>query len=191
MSPGLHASPPPIGPTSGPLVARLAAALFLRRDFYQRAADDPGATGPAGAIVCLVALARESVVIYEISRVWRAWGLIVPILVLFALIAWLLIGAVAWVLTRPLQSPPPYRRLLRCLGFAQTPTMMLATLASVSDARIYLVAYAALMLWALAGVAVALQVAANTTRGRAALLAVPVFLVEFVLLAVSRYAMLG
>jgi Yip1-like protein len=182
---------PPIGPSSGPIAARIGAALFLRPDFYARAAADTAATGPAGAIVCLVALARESVVIYEVSQVSRVWGVIVPILVLLALIAWLLIGAVAWVVTRPLRSPPAFRPLLRCLGFAQTPTMMLATLASVSDPTVYLIAYAALMLWALAGVAVALRAAADTTTGWAALLALPVFMVEFVLLVASRYLMLG
>ncbi|HSP99571.1 MAG TPA: YIP1 family protein [Candidatus Dormibacteraeota bacterium] len=183
--------PPPIGPTSGPIVARIAAALFLRRDFYARAAADPRATGPAGAIVCLVALARESVVIYEVSQVSRVWGVIVPILVLLALIAWLLIGTVAWVVTRPLRTPPDFRRLLRCLGFAQTPTMMLATLASVSDPTLYLIAYAALMLWALVGVAVALRAAAETTTGWAVLLALPVFIVQFALLNLSRILLLG
>lgn len=184
-------SSPAIGPTSGPVVSRIAAALFLRRDFYERAAAETTATGPAGGIVCLVALARESVVIYEISQVWGAWALILPILVVLALLSWLLIGSAAWLVTRPLRTAPPFRRLLRCLGFAQTPTMMLATLASVSDSTLYLVAYVVIMTWAFAANVVALRAAADTTTGRAAVAAVPVFLVQFVLLLVSRYVVLG
>jgi hypothetical protein len=93
--------------------------------------------------------------------------------------------------TRPLRSPPAFRPLLRCLGFAQAPTMMLATLASMSDPTVYLIAYTVLMLWAFAGVAAALRAAAETTTGWAALLALPVFIVQFVLLVLSRYLTLG
>ena len=171
--------------------ARIGAALFLRRDFYERAATDTAATGPAGAIVALVALARESVVIYEISKVWQAWTVVMPILVVIALVSWVLIGAAGWLVTRFAGSPPSFARLLRCLGFAQTPTMMLATLASASDPRVYFVAYAALMSWIFAANVVALRAAAATTTGRALLLAVPVFLVQFALLLVSRVIVLG
>ncbi len=182
---------PTIGPTSGPLVSRLAAALTLRRDFYERAAGDATATGPAGAVVCLVALVRESVVIYEISQVWSAWTLILPILVVLALLAWLLIASTAWLATRPLHDAPAFRPLLRCLGFAQTPTMMLAGLASLSDPTLYLVAYFTLMAWVFAANVVAMRAAAQTSTGMAAVIAVPVFLVQFVLLLVSRYVVLG
>lgn len=181
----------PIGPTSGPVSARIGAALFLRRDFYERAAVDSAATGPAGAIVALVALARESVVIYEISQVWRAWTVVLPILALLALVAWVVIGAAGWLVTRVVAAPPPFPRLLRCLGFAQTPTMMLATLASASDPRVYFVAYAALMAWIFAANVVAMRAAAATTTARAVLLALPVFAVQFALLLLSRIVTLG
>ncbi|MFN8643042.1 MAG: YIP1 family protein [Candidatus Binatia bacterium] len=109
-----------------------------------------------------------------------------------ALLAWVLLGAVAWLATRPFFRPPPsFRRLLRCLGFAQAPTMLLALLAAASDPRVYLVAYFAVMGWAFAAVAVALRAATDTSSGRAALLAVPVFLAQFVLLLLSRYLLLG
>lgn len=183
---------PTTGPTSGPLLSRLAAALFLRRDFYARAAADATATGPAGAIVALSALIRESVVIYEIGQVWPAWAWVLPILAVVALVAWVLLAAVAWLLTRPLADPrPDLRRLLRCLGFAQAPTMLLSTLAAATDARLYLVAFVAVLAWAYAAVVVALRAAADTTTGRACLLALPVFLAEFVLLLLSRAALLG
>lgn len=188
----MTASAPTIGPTRGPLLSRVFAALTLRRDFYEAAAVDVSATGPAGAIVCLVAMLRESVVLYELSQVLRVWGLMLPVLAFLALGAWLLISAVAWLVTRPfVPSPPPFRRLLRCLGFAQTPTMMLATLAAVTDPTLYLIAYAALMTWVFAGIVVALRAAADTSTGRAVALALPVFVVQFVLLVLSRWVALG
>ena len=183
--------PAPIGPTTGPVAARIGAALFLRRDFYERAATETAGTGPAGAIVSLVALARESVVIYEISQVWRAWAVVLPVLVVIALLNWLLIGGAGWLVSRFVASPPSFGRLLRCLGFAQTPTMMLATLASASNQTVYLVAYSVLMGWIFAANVVAMRAAAATTTGRALLLAVPVFIVQFVLLLLSRYVVLG
>ncbi|MCW5954731.1 MAG: YIP1 family protein [Propionibacteriaceae bacterium] len=187
--------PPPapasVGPTSGPIAARVGAALLLRRDFYERAAADPTATGPAGAMVCLVTLARESVVIYELSQVEKLWGLILPVLVALALIAWLLLGSVAWLVTRLTASRPAFRRLLRCLGFAQTPTMLLATLAAASDPTLYLALYGLLMLWAFAALVVALRAAATVTTGAAIPLALPVFLAQLALLLLSRYVALG
>jgi hypothetical protein len=190
VSTGLR-PPSAIGPTSGPLAARLGAALTLRRDFYDRAASEAAATGPAGAVVCLVTLARESVVIYELSQVEKLWGLILPVLVVLALVAWLVLGVAAWAVTWPTATRPTLARLLRCLGFAQTPTLMLAGLAAAADPTLYIVLYVGLMLWAYAAVVVALAAAAATSLGRAALLAVPVFLVEWLLLLLSRYAALG
>lgn len=181
-----------IGPTRGPLLSRLAAALTLRRDFYRAAAEDRTATGPAGAIVSLVALLRESVLIWELSQVERLWGLILPVLVIVALVAWLLLGGVAWVLTRPgLAAPPDLRRLLRCLGFAQTPTALLATLAAFSDPIAYLIGYALVMLWTLAGLVVALQAATDLPLGAALLRAVPLLAVQGWLLVVGRQVALG
>jgi len=190
VSAGLR-TPTPIGPTTGPLAARLGAALTLRRDFYARAATEAAATGPAGAVVCLVTLGRESVVIYELSQVEKLWGVILPVLVVLALVAWIVLGAAGWVVTRLAATPPSFPRLLRCLGFAQAPTMMLATLAAAPHQALYLVLYLALMLWAYAAVVVALRAAAETSTGRAALFAVPVFFVEWLLLLLSRYAALG
>ena len=183
--------PSPIGPTTGPLAARLGAALTLRRDFYAQAAAESVATGPAGAVVCLVTLARESVVIYELSQVVQYWAIILPVLIVVALVSWVLLGAAAWLVTRVAAAPPGFTRLLRCLGFAQTPTMMLAALAAATDPTIYAILYFALMFWAYAAVVVALRAAAETSTDRAALFAVPVFLVEWLLLLLSRYAALG
>jgi hypothetical protein len=184
--------PATIGPTRGPLLSRIGAALALRPDFYAAAAADRTATGPAGAIVCVVAMLRESVVVYEISQIFASWGLILPILAFVALLGWLLIGAVAWIVTRPAATAATsYRALLRCLGFAQTPTMLFATLAAAADPTLYLILYAALTAWAFAAIVVALRAATATTTARATVLAVPVFLAQFAVLVASRVLVLG
>lgn len=177
---------PTIGPTRGPVVSRLAAALFLQRQFYEQAAAETTATGPAGAVLCLVALARESVTIYELAQVERVWGLAIPVVVIIALLSWLLMGATAWLVARPFVRPPvDFRRFLRCLGFAQTPTMLIA-FAYALDPALYLPAHVILIAWALAGIVVAMRAATAASTGRAILLALPVFVVQQLLLAVSR-----
>jgi hypothetical protein len=187
----VSAPPATVGPTRGPLLGRIGAALSLRPDFYAAAAADHTATGPAGAIVCVVAMLRESVVVYEISQVFASWGLILPILAVVAL-GWLLIGAVAWIVTRPAATAATsYRALLRCLGFAQTPTMLFAILAAAADPTLYLILYAALTAWAFAAIVVALRAATAASTARASVLAVPVFLAQFAVLVVSRVLVLG
>jgi hypothetical protein len=183
---GVTAPPPAIGPSRGPIVGRLAAALFLRREFYEQAAADPTATGPSGAALCLIALVRESVSIYELAQVERVWGLALPVVVILALLSWLLMAAAAWLVARQVVRPPvDYRTFLRCLGFAQAPTMLIA-FAYVLDPALYLAAHVLLIAWALAALVVAMRAATAVGTGRAVLLALPVFLVQQLLLAVTR-----
>lgn len=188
----MSAAPASIGPTRGPLLSRIAAALSLRPEFYAAAAADRTATGPAGAIVCVTAMLRESVVIYELSQVLRVWGLVLPILAVLALTGWLLIAGVAWLLTRPgSTATTSFGSLLRCLGFAQTPTMLLATLAATTDPTLYLLLYGGFTAWTFAAIVVALRAAASISTAHAVTLAVPVFLAQFAVLTLSRVLMVG
>ena len=115
----------PINPSTGALLPRLAQAIMLRREFYDAVAADPRATGPAGAIVCIAALARESIGLYQLSQDVKAWGLILLLVVVFALFRWLLYAAVMYPVARGLSElPVPFKRLLRCLGFAETPAVL-------------------------------------------------------------------
>lgn len=181
--------PPPesIGPTRGPLIGRLFAALTLQREFYDRAADDETATGPAGAVLCLIALVRESVSVYELSHTERLWGLALIVVVTLALLSWLLLGGVAW-LTAWLGAPRRvgYRRLLRCLAFAQAPTAMLIV-AYALDASLFPVAHVLLLLWAFAGITVGMRAACAVGTRRAAVLAVPPFLAQQLLLGFTSF----
>jgi hypothetical protein len=179
--------PQTLGPTRGPLVSRLFAALTLQRAFYREAADEKGATGPAAAVLCLIALLRESVALYKLSQVERLWTLALFVVVALALLSWLLYSGVAWATAR-LAAPQPvaYARLLRCLAFAQAPTALLAT-AHALEPSLYLAAHVILIGWAFAGMTVGLRAAAAVGTLRAAGLAVPAFLAQQLLLGLTSF----
>jgi len=118
-------NPRPISPSGGPLLPRLLNAVLLRRSFYDAVAADTRATGPAGAVVCLAAIARESVALYQLSEASQGWGLILALIVVFAILRWLLYASVMYPIARGLSSQPvEFKRLLRCLGFAETPAVI-------------------------------------------------------------------
>lgn len=187
----MAAPPATIGPSSGPLLGRLFAALFLNRRFYEAAAADTAATGPAGALLCVIALVRQSVTIWEIAQVHAVWTIALLVIVALALVSWLVLGGAAWLIA--LVGAPQrvaYTRLLRTLGFGQAPTILLP-LAYLFDPSLYWLAHVILLTWTFAGLFVALRAAAGTGPVRTVLLAVPVFLVQQVLLAAQVFLLLG
>jgi hypothetical protein len=173
-------------PSAGPLVPRIINALLLRREFYGAVAADPHATGPAAGVVCLVALAREAVSLTSIAQVHPAWGLAVLSVVVIALVGWLLYGAfayaVAWLLA---PGPVELRRVLRCLGFAETVTV-LRLIAFLVDPSFYPALHVALLAWAFAAVFVALRAATPAPTARLLLIAIPTFVAQQLVLAVGR-----
>jgi len=95
---------------------RLLKALLLDRRIYETIAEDSSATRQAAVIVCLSALAQPTVLIDDLG----AWA--VPIMLSFGLLRWALFTAIAHVVGRIFTSRPvAYKRLLRCLGFAEAP----------------------------------------------------------------------
>ncbi len=187
----MPAPPAAVNPGSGPLLGRLIAALFLNRRFYEAAAVDAAATGPAGALLCIIALIRQSVTIWQIAQVHPLWGIALLVVVALALVSWLLLGGIGWLVAR-LGAPQPvgYTRLLRCLGFGQAPTILLP-LAYLFDPSLYWLAHLGLLAWTFAGMFVAMRAATATGPGRAVLLTIPVFLVQQVLLALQVFLLLG
>jgi hypothetical protein len=172
-----------INVASGPLLPRLASAVTLRRAFYDAVAADPRATVPAGAIVCLTAMARESVGLWELSQVHPAWGLAAVSVALLALLGWAVYGAFGFVVARVLApEPAEFRRVLRCLGFAETVTI-LRLIAFVVDERLYLPLHIALLVWSAAAIFVALRSAAPASTTRLVLMTVPTFVVQQAVLA--------
>src|SRR5262245_54648312 len=147
-------------------------ALLLRRDFYEAVAAEPKATGPAGAIVCLAAVARESVGVYEISQEYKAWGLLLLLVVVFALIRWVAYTTVMFPIARLLSANRVgYTRLLRCLGFAETPAVM-TVFGFLLDERFWPWVSFAVGAWLLAATVVAVRAATQVTLARAVIIGV-------------------
>jgi hypothetical protein len=162
----------PINPSTGPLLPRLIKAILLRREFYEAVADDPRATGPAGAIVCIAALARESVGLYELSQDFKGWGLILLLIVVFATLRWLLYATIMYPVARAISAAPlGYARLLRCLGFAETPAVL--SLASfMVDDQFYPWVQFVVGAWLLLATIVAVRAATRVSTARAAVIGV-------------------
>jgi hypothetical protein len=155
-----------------PLLPRLANAIFLRREFYDAVANDPRATGPAGAIVCIAAMARESVGLYEVSQSYKAWGLLLLLVVVFALLRWVLYATVMYPIARLIGGRAiPYTRLLRCLGFAETPAVLSLAAFMVPERFVPWVQFA-VGAWLLAATIVAVRATTQVSTARAAVIGV-------------------
>lgn len=184
------AEPRPFDASSGPLLPRLLHAILLRPGFYQAVAADPRATGPAGALVCMAAVARESVGLYEVSQVYHAWGLLLLLIVLFALVRWVVYAAVIYPIARVLAgSGLGYTRLLRCLGFAEAPAILLALGPMLGDDLQPWLTFA-VGAWLLAATIVAVGAATGAARSRAVVIGVLGFAAYLALGMAVEYATL-
>jgi len=165
-------NPRPISPSGGPLLPRLLNAVLLRRSFYDAVAADTRATGPAGAVVCLAAIARESVALYQLSEASQGWGLILALIVVFAILRWLLYASVMYPIARGLSSQPvEFKRLLRCLGFAETPAVISLVGFLVDDSLFPYVQFG-VGVWLLLATIVAVRSATGERTRRAILIGV-------------------
>jgi hypothetical protein len=159
-----------VSPSSGPLVPRLINALLLRRAFYDAVAADSHATGPAGAMVCIAAIARESVGLYQLSQSSKAWGFILVLIVVFAVVRWLVYASIMYPIARLLGAPgTEYRRLLRCLGFAETPALVSVLGFAAGEPFAAWVQFA-VGAWLLAATIVAVRSAVRVSTARAAVI---------------------
>ncbi len=179
-------SPSSFSPSAGPLVPRLAKAILLRQQFYAAIAADSHATGPAAGVVCLTALVRESIGLWSVSEAHPAWGLATIAIAVVALAGWVLYGAFSYALARLLApGPVEFSRLLRCLGFAETVTM-LRLVAYLVDQRWFLPLHLALLAWGCAAVFVAVRAATPASHARLVAIALPTFVAQQAVLAVGR-----
>lgn len=175
-------------PSTGPILPRLVNALRLRREFYDAVAADRRATGAAGGIVCLAAVARESIGLYQVSQSYKGWGLILALIVVFALVRWVVYATVMYPLARAIGGGPvDYRRLLRCLGFAETPAM-LTLLGFLVDDRFFTWVQFGVGAWLLAATVVAVRSATATSTGRAVAIGVAGFATYLLLGVAIDYA---
>jgi hypothetical protein len=189
MEPRVNERPPPrLDPSRGPLLPRLANALLLRKAFYDAVAADPRATGPAGAVVCLAAIARESVGIYEISKEYKAWGLLLVIVAVFAVVRWVAYAAVLYPIARWLSGRRfGYVRLLRCLGFAETPAVMTIVAVALPERFTPHVSFV-VGAWLLLATIVAVRAATEVSPARAVAIGVLGFATYLALGAAIDYA---
>jgi hypothetical protein len=170
----------------GPILPRILNALLLRREFYAAVAADPYATGPAGAIVGLTALAREAPVIYEFAQEHSLWGVAALIVAIMACAGWLAYGALAYLICRLIvPGAVEFKRVLRCMGYAETVTVM-RLLALLVDPILYAPLHVVLLAWNLLAVVVALRAATHTDGLRLWACALPCFVAQQAVLAVER-----
>jgi hypothetical protein len=180
------AGPRGVTPSSGALLPRLGNAILLRQTFYDAVAADPHATGPAAGIVCLTALARESVGLWSVAQVHLAWGLAALSIAIVALAGWLLYSAFCYAVARLVSADAvEFKRLLRCLGFAESVTI-LRLVAFLVDPRLFLPLHLALLGWGFAATVVAVRAAAPASRPRLVAIALPTFIVQQAVLAMGR-----
>jgi hypothetical protein len=168
-----------LAPNGGPIVSRLVSALTLRADFYAAATADTTGTGPAGAVICLIALVRDSPFLYQLSQTEKAWGLGLLLVTALSVIRWFVVGLVALAAARVSRSGGDYRALLRVLAYADAPTMFLALDPWLpSSSHLLYLPDIALNVWTFAATVVALRAATRASLARACALAVPVYLAQ-------------
>jgi len=159
--------PRSVSPSGGPLLPRIVNAILLRPAFYEAVAADRHAIGPAGAIVCLAAIARESVGLYQLSQGFKAWGFVLALVAVFAIVRWLVYASIMYPIARAVAGTAvEYKRLLRCLGFAETPAMLLVVGVAVDEHFFPWIQFG-VGAWLLAATVVAVRSAARVSTGRA------------------------
>lgn len=167
----MSASPRP----SAPFAVRFVSAVLLRPDAYVAIAEDPHGGPVAAAVVCVTAVLQPSVLTEEL----RYWAM--PILVIFGVARWYAFTTIAHPIARAIGGRPvAYRRLLRCLGFAEAPAVFraLMPLAGAWEPHVRFV----VGLWVFAALVVALRAALDIHLPRALLAGV---------LAFAAYLLLG
>lgn len=163
----------------GPLTQQIFHAILLRRELFERVANDPEAGRLAGGIVCLCALAQPTVM----TEILGVWGLVVAMILgvlrwwFFTILTWPVARLIAW-------KPVDYRRLLRCLGFAEAPSV-LNLVGLALDASMQSWVGAAVGVWLLATATVAVRAACEVSTVRALAIAVLSFAIYLAIGVVS------
>jgi hypothetical protein len=121
-----------------------------------------------------------------VAEAHPAWGLAAVAVTITALVGWLTYGGLAYGIARLLApARPEYQRVLRCLGFAETVTI-LRLVAFLVDPRLYLPLHLALLGWSFAAVLVAVRAATPASTARVVAIAVPTFIIQHAVLAAER-----
>jgi hypothetical protein len=159
---------PPAVPRS--FAERVIGALRLDAGIYDEIEHDPNALGQAAGVVALAALAAA---IGSAGQIGVGGAVL---LVLGSLLGWALSTAFVWLVgVYWLKHSSDYQELLRTLGFASAPQILL--LLNAIPVIGFLLALAA-RLWGLAAWVVAVRQALDVETGRAVLVCVLAVLVQ-------------
>lgn len=141
------------------LLARVLGAVILRADVYEEVAADPGATIQAGMVVLLVSLIAG---IPDYALGWLALGAAAGT----SLLHWLLWAGIAYLIgNRVLGAAATWVQLLRALGFARAPGLLLLLDPLVGGVGL------AVQIWMLAAGVAAIRQALDSGTWRALLTA--------------------
>ncbi len=160
------------------LIERLIAALRLELRVYQEVSSDAAATGQAFRVVLLTGLLNGFSLVQRLGLAGVFAG------VGAALMGWLLWAGVIWAIAALFRHRRGERSLLRALGFANAPGMLLVLgVVPVIGTVIRL----AVVVWLVAATERAVEAVFEVSRGRATLIAVIGFIAYLFLGMVSAY----
>ena len=162
---------------------RLVGAFRLDGSVYEEVANDPGALAHAAGVVACVAAARA------IGLASSATPMQAGIAGVSAFGFWLLTAALVWSVGNVLRHPSAFGRVLRAVGFAMSPLILVALIVVPNEwirAGVMLVTYALLF----GALVVAMRPALRIDTGRAAFVCILVALIVFFLYSVAIYASL-
>jgi hypothetical protein len=160
---------------------RLVGALRLDGSVYEEVANDPGALAHAAGVVTCVAAAHAIGVSFSTTPMRAGLDAV------SAFGFWLLTAALVWSVGKLLRHPGDFGRVLRAVGFAMSPLILVALILVPNEwirAGVLLVTYALLF----GALVVAVRPALRVDTGRAAFVCILVALIFFFVGLVALYA---
>ena len=163
---------------------RFIGALRLDGSVYEEVANDAGAIGQAAGVAVAAAVARV-IGVYSATTSGEAVFSGVSVLAFWPVAAFLV-----WGVGNLLKSPADFGRVLRVVGFAMAPLILVALLLVPNDwfrAGVLLVTYALLF----AAFVVGMRQALRVDSGRAAFVCIIVAMMFFLIYSIALYAVYG
>jgi hypothetical protein len=163
---------------------RFVGALRLDGSVYEEVANDAGAIGQAAGVAVAAAVARV-IGVYSATTSGEAVFGGVSVLAFWPVAAFLV-----WAVGNLLKSPADLGRVLRVVGFAMAPLILVALLLVPNDwfrAGVLLVTYALLF----AAFVVGMRQALRVDSGRAAFVCIIVAMMFFLIYSIALYAVYG
>jgi Yip1 domain len=162
---------------------RFVGAFRLDGSVYEEVATDPGALAHAAGVVACVAAAR-AIGLASLTTPMQA-----GIEAVAAFGFWLILAALVWSVGRLLRHPGDFGRVLRAVGFAMSPLILVVLILIPNEwirVGVMLVTYALLF----GAIVVAVRPALRIDTGSAAFVCILVALILFFIYSVALYAAL-